>query len=383
MIYNIINTFDAANIQIHSINGALAELSIAQDKDSDFYQWYYFQVAADAGEEIILKITNLNNSAYPKGWENYNSVVSEDREYWGRAPTIFDANENGGTLTIRYTPNSAISYFAYFAPYSMERHNDLIADAAEYEGVSHRILGQSLEGRSIDCLTMGEGDINIWLYGRQHPGETQAEWWMEGALEKLTDPADPHARLLRQKCRIYVVPNMNPDGSRRGHLRTNFAGVNLNREWHEPSAERSPEVLCVRNRMDETGCAFAMDVHGDEAIPAAFIAGFEGIPSWTERQGKLYTDYRNILSARTPDFQTALGYPIAAPGKANMTLSTNQVTERFTKSHSCVGMTLEMPYKDNRDLPDPDQAWSPERCKRLADDCLAVLAEMVDEFGKR
>ena len=72
---------------------------------------------------------------------------------------------------------------------------------------------------------------------------------------------------------------MNPDGSRRGHLRTNAAGVNLNREWHAPSAEKSPEVLCVRNAMDETGVDFAMDVHGDEAIPANFLAGFEGIPS--------------------------------------------------------------------------------------------------------
>ena len=80
-----------------------------------------------------------------------------------------------------------------------------------------------------------------------------AEWWMEGALEKLTDPDDPVARVLRSECTFRVVPNMNPDGSRRGHLRTNAAGVNLNREWHAPSAEKSPEVLCVRNAMDETG----------------------------------------------------------------------------------------------------------------------------------
>src|SRR3546814_6555350 len=79
-----------------------------------------------------------------------------------------------------------------------------------------------------------------------------AEWWMEGALEKLTDPADPHARALRGKCRFHIVPNMNPDGARRGHLRTNFAGVNLNREWDDPTPERSPEVLCVRNAMDES-----------------------------------------------------------------------------------------------------------------------------------
>lgn len=47
------------------------------------------------------------------------------------------------------------------------------------------------------------------------------------------------------------VPNMNPDGSWRGHLRTNAAGANLNREWAAPSAQRSPEVLLVRTKMDQ------------------------------------------------------------------------------------------------------------------------------------
>ena len=39
------------------------------------------------------------------------------------------------------------------------------------------------------------------------------------------------------------MPNVNPDGSIRGHLRTNAVGANLNREWKEPTPERSPEVL--------------------------------------------------------------------------------------------------------------------------------------------
>src|SRR3546814_8300226 len=88
----------------------------------------------------------------------------------------------------------------------------------------------------------GDGPLQVWLYARQHPGETMAEWWMEGALERLTDVADPVARSLRRKARFHIVPNINPDGSFRGHLRTNAAGVNLNREWHAPSLERSPEV---------------------------------------------------------------------------------------------------------------------------------------------
>jgi murein tripeptide amidase MpaA len=214
----------------------------------------------------------------------------------------------------------------------------------------------------------------VWLYARQHPGETQAEWWMEGALECLTDPADPVARALRQHCRMHIVPNCNPDGSRRGHLRTNGVGANLNREWAEPSEGRSPEVLAIRNRMDQTGVDFAMDVHGDEAIPAVFLAGFEGIPSWTDAQGAQFYRYQSILDRRTPDFQTRLGYPKTPPGKGNLSMSTNQVAERF----GACAMTLEMPYKDLADFPEPEQGWSPERCKLLARECLAALVEWIE-----
>lgn len=129
--------------------------------------------------------------------------------------------------------------------------------------------------------------------------------------------------------------------------------------------------------MDESGVHYAMDVHGDEAIAAVFIAGFEGINSWTEERGARYHAYRNLLAKRTPDFQTKLGYPVSAPGKANLSMSTNQVAERFGKSHDCIAMTLEMPFKDNDDLPCADQGWSPERCKKLAQDCLAVYAEIL------
>jgi murein tripeptide amidase MpaA len=40
-------------------------------------------------------------------------------------------------------------------------------------------------------------------------------------------------------------------------------------------------------------------------------------------------------------------------------------------------MTLEMPFKDNNDLPDPQAGWSPGRSKALGRDCLAALAEIV------
>lgn len=366
--------FDAGNIVVHRIDGAEAWLSIRPDNASDFFQWFHFRVANARGRELVLHLTGLASSAYPDGWPGYRAAISQDRLYWGRAATSWDREAAGGTLTIRYRPDGDAAWFAYFAPYPMERHHDLVASTSQAEGVSYRCLGTSLDGQPIDCLELGEGDVQVWLYARQHPGETMAEWWMEGALDRLTDPADPWARTLRERCRFHIVPNANPDGSARGHLRTNAAGVNLNREWHAPSAERSPEVLAIRNAMDETGVDFAIDVHGDEAIPAVFLAGFEGIPSWREDQGEGYRRYRSILERRTPDFQTRLGYPVPPRGKANLSMSTNQLAQRF----GCVAMTLEMPFKDNADLPCEQQGWSPERSKLLARDCLAALGEWLE-----
>ncbi len=297
--------------------------------------------------------------------------MSEDRQFWARADTAWEPERDGGTLTIRHRPANDIAWFAYFAPYSMERHHDLVSRMALRPGVGQRSLGRSLDGQPIDCLELGEGPLQIWLFARQHPGESMAEWWMEGALDALTDAANPHARTLRAAARLHIVPNVNPDGSLRGHLRTNAAGVNLNREWDNPTPERSPEVLAIRNAMDASGVAFAMDVHGDEAIPAVFMAGFEGIPSLSEAQSAGYRRYLDILDRRTPDFQTKRGYPQTRAGKANLAMSTNLIAERF----GAVSMTLEMPFKDHDDLPCPAQGWSPERSARLGQDCIAALAE--------
>jgi murein tripeptide amidase MpaA len=370
----IINSaFDSGNILVTGIEGDTASLEIRKDKDSDFYQWFYFRVSGAKGRTITLNITNCGGSAYPGGWENYKARYSVDRTEWRQeAATRY----TDGILTIEHACTADMVWFAYFAPYPMERHHDLITRIAHMDGVSHIELGQSVEGQSIDLLRMGTGKTQVWLYARQHPGESMAEHWMEGALDMLTNRENETATALRAKCTFHIVPNMNPDGSCRGHLRTNAVGVNLNREWAHPSAEKSPEVLCVRDEMDKTGVHWAMDVHGDEAIPANFIAGFEGIPNWTEDQGKRFYQFRSEMAATRHDFQDKLGYPASQPGKANLTMSTNQLANRFAHM-GCVGMTLEMPFKDHDPHPVPSHGWNPERCKGLARGCLEQLARMV------
>jgi murein tripeptide amidase MpaA len=372
------SNFDSGNIAVERSDGPHdIVLSIRKDAHSDFFQWYHFRLSGARGQPCTIRIIDLNGSAYPGGWSGYRACVSADRQIWRRAETTFDAKSGNGTLTIMVTPAVDQLWFAYFAPYSLERHHDLIARIGARPGVAVDVLGHSLDGRAIDRLVIGDGPRKVWLYARQHPGESMAQWWMEGALERLTDPADPVARKLRQLATFHIVPNMNPDGSVRGHLRTNAAGVNLNREWAAPSAEKSPEVLCVLGTMEQTGCDIAMDVHGDEAIPQVFIAGFDGIPSITEKQLALLDGYKARLARLSPDFQTAKGYPRARPGTANLTMSTNQLAERF----GCLAMTLEMPFKDNDDLPCAEYGWSPERSKHLGRDCLAAILETLADLG--
>ena len=57
--------------------------------------------------------------------------MSIDREDWVR---IDGTNYADGVLTIRFTPETDIVWIAYFAPYSMERHHDLVSTVAALAG---------------------------------------------------------------------------------------------------------------------------------------------------------------------------------------------------------------------------------------------------------
>ena len=369
----ISSEFDGGNIECLSCEQADdIKLIIRQDEQSDFYQWFYFRLTGAQGQSCRLRITNASGSAYTDGWDGYQAVASYDRKTWFRVPSCYE----NGELTISYSPQHDSVYFAYFAPYSLERHADLINHTLASDLVNLEVLGSTIDGRDIELLQIGEpesGKKVCWFLARQHPGESMAEWWMEGFLDRLLDADDPVSRKLLADNIFYIVPNMNPDGSFRGHLRTNAVGVNLNREWLEPSAERSPEVYFVRQKMAETGVDFCMDVHGDEAIPHNFIAGAEGIKSWSDAKQKELDTFKNLLAGISPDFQTIQGYPVDEPGTANMTVCTHYVAEQF----NCLSMTLEMPFKDADDLPDADFGWSAERSVCLGAACVDAVFQTL------
>ncbi|WP_066565621.1 M14-type cytosolic carboxypeptidase [Snodgrassella sp. CFCC 13594] len=360
---DIIDATDPTNIQ----------LNLPKDNAAEFHQWFYFRVQGAAYQNLHMHFLNAASSAYPEGWPDYQATCSYDRVNWFRVPTDY----HNGILSINHTPLGNSVYYAYFEPYSYEQHLNLLGEAQGSGLCQIDDLGNTHQGRDINLLTIGNqaaSDLKIWVIARQHPGETMAEWFIEGLLNRLLDHQDPTARALLDQATFYIVPNMNPDGAVLGNLRTNATGANLNREWLSPTLEHSPEVYCVREKMHETGVDLFLDIHGDEAIPYVFLAGTDGVPAFNEHIAKLQQSFTHAFKLASPDFQDEHGYPIDKPGEANLSMATAYVGQTF----GCLAYTLEMPFKDNHNLPDDDFGWNGQRSLRLGESILSAIYAVSD-----
>ncbi|NRR32237.1 carboxypeptidase family protein [Oxalobacteraceae bacterium] len=360
MPIKISHQFDAGAIEVvRADHSGAIDLNIRKDSHADITQWFYFRVQGALGTPLKMRFLNAGSSAYPAGWEDYQAVASYDRETWFRVPTSFD----GQVMTINHAPEYDSVYYAYFEPYSWERHLALL-DSAQMSPLVRQVdLGSTIDGHDMNMLVIGdpEAEKKVWVIARQHPGETMAEWFVEGMVEALLDPANPFGRQCLNEAVFYVVPNMNPDGSVRGNLRTNATGANLNREWLNPTMARSPEVFLVKQKMLEIGCDLFLDVHGDEGLPYVFVAGSESLPTFTKEQAAQQQRFIEDFKIASPDFQDEHGYGESPYTEETLTMGSPHITHAF----GCLSLTLELPFKDNANDPDPEAGWSGARSAEL------------------
>jgi murein tripeptide amidase MpaA len=369
--------FDSGAIEIVSASDSASSadftVRIRKDSHADFTQWFHFRLSGARGLACTVRFENAGACTYPAGWKNYSVVASYDRERWFRVPTTYD----GTVMTVEHTPGRDAVWYAYFEPYSHERHQALIGRAANSPLARTERLGATVEGRDLDLVTVATGNgarKTVWIIARQHPGESMAEWFVEGLIERLLDRADPVSRRLLERAVFHIVPNMNPDGSVRGNLRTNAAGANLNREWMAPSMEASPEVFLVRERIQQTGVDAFFDIHGDEALPYVFVAGSEMLPDFTPAQAQAQSDFISAFKRASPDFQDVHGYGAGKYHADALKLASKWVGHTY----GCLSLTLEMPFKDNADLPDVECGWSGERSRKLGAAMLEPLLASLE-----
>jgi murein tripeptide amidase MpaA len=384
----------------------------ASDGRSHF-QWFHFRVTGARGVPLRLRVENAGGASFPEAWKGYQAMASYDLEHWFRVDeTSYDSSK--GELSVELTPERDHVALAYFAPYSLDACERMVARTANAPGVRLQVAGETLDGHDVAVLTFGGGEEEkekektrtnkktIWFVCRQHPGESQASFFAEGLAAALTDPHNPKARALLRGAVVHLAPNACPDGVFRGHLRTNGAGTNLNRAWkHQPGEmpdlETAPEAYCLTRLMDLDPPDLLIDVHGDEALPHVFYAGSEGVSIFNDAQNgsslaQTQARLTEAMLSHLPDFQTEHGYEKDAPGEADMRILSNAASYRYKK----LAVTLEMPFKRLKLSPgrmvaggtaamtgeegaqeEVWEEWGPKRCARLGRDFVGVLLEMV------
>src|SRR5689334_20553429 len=142
----ISSQFDSGAIEIVSVNSDAASadvgLRIRKDSHADFRQWFHFRLSDARGLACTLTFENAGACTYADGWQGYRVAASYDRSRWFRVPTRYD----GKVMTVEHTPERDAVWYAYFEPYSLERHQSLVGSAGESNLARVERLGATVEG---------------------------------------------------------------------------------------------------------------------------------------------------------------------------------------------------------------------------------------------
>ena len=117
--------------------------------------------------------------------------------------------------------------------------------------------------------------ISSWV----HPGESNSSYMMKGVIDYLTGPT-LNAKILRDNFVFKIVPMLNPDGVIIGNTRCSLAGVDLNRQWLEPSRKHHPTVYYIKQHIkklqEERDMFLYCDLHGHSRKKNVFQYGCSG-----------------------------------------------------------------------------------------------------------
>jgi murein peptide amidase A len=175
------------------------------------------------------------------------------------------------------------------------------------QGIQVENIGQSVQGRQIEALTVGRGERTAVVIGGIHTGaESETVDLVTSLLWELV--ANPRA--IPSGTRLVFIPNVNPDGYA-NESRTNANGVDLNRnfpgeDWTEfamhgelevyggEAALSEPETEALYNFLTRLEPDFVLSFHGyagviqhnnasgAESLGMAFgeAAGYETLDEW-------------------------------------------------------------------------------------------------------
>ncbi|XP_016358843.1 cytosolic carboxypeptidase-like protein 5 isoform X1 [Sinocyclocheilus anshuiensis] len=260
--------------------------------------WFYFSVRGMLpGKLLKINMMNMNKQSklYSQGMTPFVRSLPV-RARWERVrdrPT-FEMSDGQFILSFVHRlleVRGVTTYFSFCYPFSYTECQDMmlqldhrLLSAAHTPGPCsplesiyyHReLLCYSLDGHRVDLITVSSchglleereprlerlfpdlgtprphgfsGKRVFFLSSRVHPGETPSSFVFNGFLNFILSPDDPRAQTLRRMFVFKLIPMLNPDGVVRGHYRTDSRGVNLNRQYVNPSPDLHPSIYGAKS----------------------------------------------------------------------------------------------------------------------------------------
>lgn len=315
--------FESGNgVEFHQVGEDVYQFEIRPDTNASDRQWFHFRVQGARGRTLTFHLLHLSRTNIPEHWELSRPVASANGRDWNWTSGPMHVDAAGDAFHFAHTFTSDHESIAFHFPYTYSDHLKRLAAWKKHPAVTHEVIGKTVEGRPIDLLRVMQPGlpeserIGLWACARAHAGETAASFTFEGFLNfLLSDNAGANG--LRRRAVFNLVPMMNPDGVVAGNYRTNLAGVNLNRVWHDPSAETSPENLAVRAAIDRWVASrrpyhFFIDFHADSCASAYYLFHPDGTsptpkyhdPANYQRDVRRFV---GLVAARNPDFDPIEG----------------------------------------------------------------------------
>jgi hypothetical protein len=134
----------------------------------------------------------------------------------------------------------------------------LIDDFSQKKNFKVTKVGESIEGRPLQLISAGEGDVDIFLWSQMHGDESTATMAIFDILNFLDSEAflEEKEEMLKN-VKLHFLPMLNPDGAAR-FQRRNLLGVDINRD---AVRLQSPESKALKNVRDSLDADFGFNLH--------------------------------------------------------------------------------------------------------------------------
>jgi hypothetical protein len=115
-----------------------------------------------------------------------------------------------------------------------------------------KVLGQSIEGRNISMISIGEGKTNVLLWSQMHGDESTATMALFDIFNYLKEN-----KTNLKNVTLHFIPMLNPDGAE-VFTRRNAIGIDINRD---ALRLQSPESRILKAARDSLKADFGFNLH--------------------------------------------------------------------------------------------------------------------------